>query len=520
VLLLGPTGAAAVSDAAERPWWRMLRIRALSPRHVAGVAALIAGYVGAAQLSYALDFAGPVAAIVWLPVGVGIAFLYLGGLRLLPGVLIGDLLVNDYGTLPLGAAIGQSLGNVLEVLVAVLIIRRFVRRGTPLDSVGSLTALLLAIAAATAVSATIGTASLALGGVLHDQALEVIWRTWWLGDFAGALVVTPLLLAWYRPLPRMLSGPRLVEAALLGILIVGLTNMASRSHSPSIYLVFPTLIWSALRFGRRGATTAIAVTVAVVVWNTTHYFSQFAYDSLSSSVLRTQVFVAAAAGSTLVLAAMVSERERHLHALAVRARLAEGIQAQRRRLEQDVHDGLQQRLIWLGADLHRLVEALGSAPERVSDMAAKAEDDLGLALDELRRLAHGLHPALLTELGLHGAITGIARRFAIPVAIEQLPPGRFPDTVELTAYYVLAEAIVNAQKHSEASCVRVSVAAKDAGLLVDIADDGIGGADPSGSGLRGLCDRVEAAGGAVRITSRAGHGTQITATIPFLASHP
>ena len=177
-------------------------------RYVLGVVALAAAYYGAAEVGYALDFAGPVAAILWLPVGVAIAFLALAGLRLWPGVLVGDLLANDYTTLPLGSALGQTSGNMLEVLVAALLIRRLLRRGSPLDSVGGLGGLLVALAAGTAISATVGPLSLLLGGVITSDELADVWRTWWLGDFTGALVVVPLAIAWSRPLPTAWSHGR------------------------------------------------------------------------------------------------------------------------------------------------------------------------------------------------------------------------------------------------------------------------------------------------------------------------
>ena len=492
------------------------RPAAFEPRYAFAVAALVAAYAGAAQLSYALEFAGPVAAIVWLPVGVGIAFLYLGGLRLFPGIIAGDLLANNYGALPLGTALAQSVGNLLEVVVAVVIMQRLVRRGSPLDSVANLAALLLAIATGTALSATIGTTSNWLGGVVDSDAFGTIWRTWWLGDFTGALVVVPLVLAWYkRPLPAMLHGWRIAEAALLTATVVSITVVASRSHGPGIYLVFPALIWAALRFGRRGATLAIAVTVAIVVWNTTHYSGPFTEHPISDAVVRTQLFIAVAAGSTLVLAAMVSERERFVRDLATRARREDAAHAERRQLEQNLHDGAQQRLIWLGADLRRAAELASTEPERVPPLLARAEADLQLALDELRDLAHGIHPAVLTELGLRGAVAVMARRSPTPVTIDAVPDGRFPAGVEAVAYYVLAEALANAEKHAQASRIHVGVTAYRGELRVEVADDGCGGADPEGSGLSGLRDRVEAVAGTLLVYSPRAYGTRIVAEIPI-----
>ena len=138
----------------ERPVAR--RLADARVRYVLLVGALAGAYYAAAQIGYTLKFTGAVAAIVWLPVGVGIAFLYLGGLKLWPGVVLGDLLANQYQTLPVGSAIGQTIGNTLEVLVAAYLIRRLVRSGRPLDSVAGVCGLLVAIFAGTAVSATIG----------------------------------------------------------------------------------------------------------------------------------------------------------------------------------------------------------------------------------------------------------------------------------------------------------------------------------------------------------------------------
>src|SRR4051812_1519501 len=154
------------------------------------IGALAALYYGAAHLGYALEVAGPVAAIVWLPVGVGVGFLYLGGLGLWPGVLIGDLLVNDYSTLPVGTALAQTAGNVLEVIVVAALMRALTR--APLSSVTDLGRMLIAIMVGTLVSATIGSLASLLGNVIPASDVPKVWRTWWLGDACGALIVVPL----------------------------------------------------------------------------------------------------------------------------------------------------------------------------------------------------------------------------------------------------------------------------------------------------------------------------------------
>ncbi len=246
---------------AERPVAR--RLADARVRYVLLVGALAGAYYAAAQIGYTLKFTGAVAAIVWLPVGVGIAFLYLGGLKLWPGVVLGDLLANQYQTLPVGSAIGQTIGNTLEVVVAAYLIRRLVRSGRPLDSVAGVCGLLVAIFAGTAVSATIGPFSLRLGNVLSTSDLPHVWHTWWLGDTAGALVVVPLALAWWQPLDLSWTRARIAEGALMLSSVIILTDVALRTDRPLVYIVFPTLIWAALRFGPRGGTLAVAVAVGV-----------------------------------------------------------------------------------------------------------------------------------------------------------------------------------------------------------------------------------------------------------------
>src|SRR3954470_19165202 len=160
MLGLPVSGMEATSRRSPAHHFALRRARDLQGSYGLRVVALAASYYCAAQIGYAFDFSGPVAAIVWLPAGVGIAFLYLSGLTLWPGVLIGDLLVNDYSALPLGSAVGQTCGNVLEVLIAAALMRRFARGGGPLDSVTSLSRMLIALATGTAVSATVGGLSL------------------------------------------------------------------------------------------------------------------------------------------------------------------------------------------------------------------------------------------------------------------------------------------------------------------------------------------------------------------------
>ncbi len=493
----------------------------LDPRYGAGLILLVAVYYGAAHLGYALEFAGPVAAILWLPVGVGVAFLYLGGLRYWPGVVLGDLLVNNYSALPVGAAVGQTVGNLLEVLVAAVLMRRLLRRRSPLNSVGGLTIMLVAIAAGTGVSGTIGSLSLWLGHVISAGAMPKVWRTWWLGDAAGALIVIPLALAWVRPAPLRWNRQRVAEAGLLVAALCGASELAVRVGRPLTYVVFPTLIWAALRFGQRGATLAVAIATSFAVWGTTHEQGPFVFHSTSSSVLSTQLYIAVAALSTLCVAAVVSEREEVAARLAASgARLVEAIDGERRRIQRDLHDGAQGRLAAVHVRLGVVSERVRESPDEATRALLEARTEVSQAIDELRDLAHGIQPRMLAQFGLARAIESFAERSIIPVDTGDLPAARFDPSVETTAYFVLAEALTNAYKHAHASSIRIRARAHARSLWIEVVDDGVGGVVESGFGLQGLRDRVEATGGTLAITSPPGAGTRIMAEIPGPALAP
>ena len=180
--------------------WRIALPRSRSVRYVAGILLLAAAYYGAAKLGQTLRYTASVSAI-WPPVGLGIAALYLWGLRWWPGILIGETIVNsqlllEHSPLPFGSLVGQQVGNMAEIIVGAILLRRLIGPRAPLDRVDQVGGMLLAVAIATAISATVGTASMLAGGVIDTPAVPQFWRTWWLGDTSGALVVLPLLLTW------------------------------------------------------------------------------------------------------------------------------------------------------------------------------------------------------------------------------------------------------------------------------------------------------------------------------------
>jgi signal transduction histidine kinase len=200
---------------------------------------------------------------------------------------------------------------------------------------------------------------------------------------------------------------------------------------------------------------------------------------------------------------------------ASRARIVEFGDAERRRVERNLHDGAQQRLVNLSLALGIARSQLGGTTDQ--DLAAALDEavaELRHTLAELRELARGIHPVILSEAGLGPALASLAERSPIPVTVTAAPPDRLPPRVEETAYYVASEALANAAKHAHATAVTINARQHDGRLLVEVGDDGVGGADPNGSGLRGLADRVAALDGHLHTDSPAGEGTRITAELP------
>jgi len=216
------------------------------------------------------------------------------------------------------------------------------------------------------------------------------------------------------------------------------------------------------------------------------------------------------AGDTLI-----DENARLRHELrACRARMLRAADEERRRLERDLHDGAQQRLVALALDLRLLARRLepGSECER---MLVDARELLQASLDELRDLAHGLHPAVLASHGLAVALESLVARAPVPVALTVDLEEGADQAAEIAAYYVVAESLTNIAKYACASRATVTVVSSRGTLFAEIGDDGVGGADLlAGSGLRGLRDRVEALGGRLSLSSRVGDGTTISAAIP------
>jgi integral membrane sensor domain MASE1 len=273
---------------------------------------VIAGaYYGSAKLGLDLAFATSSVTAVWPPTGIALAALILWGPSVWPGVSLGALLANAWTGVPLVTVVGITCGNTLEALVGAVLLRRIALFRPSLERVRDVLALVgLAAAVSTAVAATIGVASLVIGGEVSIDAFGSVWRVWWLGDMGGDLLVAPLLLALaaYWPFDR-LPG-RAGEAVLLAVAVIALSIFVFSQETNLAYVVFPLLVWAALRFWQPGAAAASLAVAAVAIYYTANGEGPFLRDNPDDSLLLAQTFFGVTGVTVLLLAAVITERRR------------------------------------------------------------------------------------------------------------------------------------------------------------------------------------------------------------------
>src|SRR6266536_2237857 len=261
--------------------------------------------------------------------------------------------------------------------------------------------------------------------------------------------------------------------------------------------------------GYRSAVMA-PITAGGRLWGTLAVFSASANYFPADAEQRLADF-------TNLVALALESAEAHDQLTASRARIVEASVAERRRLERNLHDGAQQRLVTLAVHLRIAQESLREDPAAADAMLTSVGEELKLALEELRELARGLHPAVLNDRGLEPALHSLTSRAPFPVTIVGVPSNRLDEGVEAAVYYLVAESLTNAAKHADASEARIEIThANEEEVVVTIRDNGSGGADAAaGSGLRGLADRIEALGGRFELESPSGNGTLLRATLPL-----
>ena len=500
-------------------------------RYVGGVLLLAAAYYGAAKLGQSLRYTASVSAI-WPPAGLGIAALYLWGVRWWPGILLAELVVNgellfsDKG-LPLGSLLGQQTGNMAEIIVGALLLRRLIGPRAELDRVEQVGRMLAALVAATGISATVGTLSMLAGGVIDHSEAATFWRTWWLGDTSGGLVVLPLMLAWAPGPAAAWRRVRGWEGAALFVAVVVLGVVAVSTDEPVTYMIFPALIWAAFRFGPPGATLSIAVAAGVAIGVTANDVGPFFKQPIDHRTLSTQAYIAVAALTTLFLSALVSERERSAAALA-EAKHHEGEHAaeERRRIARDLHDSVSQALFSTALHTRTAQKALdaqglGGSDPLARDLGAIGELTSG-AQTEMRALISELHRDAL-EGGLVEALAEQAARLGTengPTIDVRGPKGHLDlsPRAETQLYGIGREALTNVLKHAGASKAWVTVETRPEAVLLEIRDDGRGfdasAGHPGHFGLDSMRSRAEEIGGLLTMRSTPGGGSTIRVEAP------
>jgi signal transduction histidine kinase len=500
-------------------------------RYAAGVLLIAGGYYAAAQSGEAFLLTGGVGAF-WPATGVGIAVLYLGGLRWWPAILLGDLvgsLVDLPGERsPLGIALADTAGHVARAVVAVVVLQRLVGRRAAMDRLEQVGAVFVVVAVGEALSATVAILARWASGVLEVSEMGVFWRSWWLGGVAGGLVVVPLALAWAHGRASVWRGRRAGEGALMLATVAGLSVIALSAEQPLTYMVFPAFIWAALRLGPQGATLAVAVAAVIAVLATSREQGFFVELSPTDSALNLQLYITFAALTTFCLAAIVSERRRAAVELAESQR-REGERAalERQRIARDLHDSVSQSLfsttLHVRTAQHALaregLDSTGSVGEELSEIGQLTR----AALAEMRALIFELRPGALAEEGLVAALTkqasALSAREGLVIEVdgpgERLPLG--PE-VEEQLYRLGQEALANVIKHARAGSATVHIAAKDDTVLIEVSDDGRG-FDPAAVGrehfgLRSMRGRVADLGGQLEVKSALGRGTVLRVEVP------
>jgi diguanylate cyclase (GGDEF)-like protein len=287
-------------------------------KDLAIITALAVVYFGAAKLGLKVAFVNPSATALWAPTGITLAAFLIFGFRVWPGAFLGAFFANLTTAGSVLTSIGIATGNTLEGVAGCYLVRRFARGPQVFARAQDIFKFaFLAGMVSTAISATVGVTSLSVGGFADWTSYGAIWRTWWLGDGVGAVLVTPVVLLWRENPHLNWTREQIIELALLflGLFFTVWIVFGGRFHSevknyPLEYLCIPFLVWAAFRFGRRKAATATCVLAGIAIWGTLKGFGPFSREALNTSLLLVQSFVGVVAVTNLALAAEVSERKR------------------------------------------------------------------------------------------------------------------------------------------------------------------------------------------------------------------
>lgn len=489
---------------------------------------LTVAYYGAVRIGYLLQYPDANRVALWPAVGIAVAGLLFFGNRVWPGIAVGGFLARILAEPLAGAGTGTTMAvltvagmtfaGVMTPSVAVFLFKRY-GLNTALTRLQDVLIVVMGGSVSALVGATVATVVVVATGAvtdIHDATNFLAW--WWLTDSMGIILISPLLMI-AGTAARLRTNPfhnRGTETMLLIIITVIFTHFLFSTALPVNFLIFPFILWAALRLGVPGCAVINVFLTGTAIWASVQKNGPFWQLPPTQSLVVLQSFNAGVAVTSLVLAAVTAERKKAAEEVrASRIRIVEAADKERRRVERNLHDGAQQRLVALTLLLRLAQMQQGHQPR--TDLQAtlsQASHELHTALAELRELARGLHPAILTHEGLGAAIQSLAEQTPLPVTVT-VPTARFPAALEITAYFVVCESLANIAKYAQASTVIVTIQHADGRLTVEVTDNGIGGVDPhGGSGLNGLADRVIALGGRLQVSSPPGEGTRVRAELP------
>jgi two-component system, NarL family, sensor histidine kinase FusK len=537
---------------------------------VAGLAVL---YFFASKFGLRFAVVHPSATAIWPGTGIALAALLLFGYRVWPGIFVGAFAVNLTTAGSILSSLGIASGNTLEALLGAYLVTRFANGRRVFHRAEDIFKFfLLACVLATAVSASMGTASLFLTGFSRGVQPKPLWLTWWLGDMAGAIVVTPCFLLWSSQTDAPRSQRHLVlqclafaSLLLVGLIVFGDFVFPNALDYPLKFVCIPFVVWAAFELRPRAATLAVLAFSAVAIGSALHAARGVSIPNESLLVL--QLFLAVAALTSLLVSVTVSERNRHEHTLqkakseleervhertreleerivqqeraeqalrGLSARLLQIQDQERRRIARELHDSTGQSLAVLTMNLSECSKTVEKLSPELAGKLAENEKIVQAVSAELRTTSYLLHPPLLDEMGLQAGlrwyIEGFEERSNIKVSLnlsENLE--RLPPDLELMIFRVVQECLTNIHRHSGSSTAEISLSNSMGRLMLQIRDQGKGmpaerlaaaaGLGTVGVGLRGMRERVKGFGGELKILSD-GKGTLVQAVIPFRAPIP
>ena len=532
------------------------------PHVVVQIIALATIYVLAARLGLAMDAVSGFATLVWPPTGIALSALILRGFRLWPGIAIGALIANLMVGAPVLIALGIATGNTLEAVVGAWMLSRLDDFNPSLERLRNVLAFIgMAALLAPVVSATIGVASLQLGGIVATDAMRVTWTAWWLGDAMGALLIAPPIMVWAAGRAPVVTWQRAVEAIALALIlvIVGwlmfLKPGDGKPERPVAYQFFPLLGWAAVRFGQRGAVTATLAVSAIAIWGTALGHGPFAEAELFRGLFAVQTFMAVAATSFMVLGASIAEREaaesalRSAHTMVTTANRAKAdflaVMSHELRTPLNAISGYVE-LLTLGVDgtlSPKQREALARIQRSQAHLLSLIEDILGFAKIEAGRVSLTPEPVPAGDIvrSVLLLIEPDVERKRLTLTIGTIDPAHVVRADPEKLRQVLLNLLTNATKFTP-SGGRIHVGAEREfdRIRFTVTDTGIGIPEDQfqhvfepfvqlehgrtrrysgiGLGLSIARDLVAAMGGEVKLESKLGEGTTVSVLLPAVVA--